>query len=201
MIFGHNSNIKIGNVIFHVQTEDRGEPHSLIDTTVYYQGRVLHRRVNNYFDLLPMTEDSEQALRLRLEEQHRTVIEEIRSGQLQLAIPPASTAKHPELPEPRKISVELTNAKSWLSGKHAKLLVTVREESGDPVPNAQVLAEIEGSEIPAISRAQTGSQGQALLEFDMPHISGPEPALAIHAEERGAKAHLRFALRAKPRVA
>lgn len=210
MIFGHNSNLKLGAITFHIQTEDRGEPHALIDTTVYYQGRVLHRRVNNYFDLLPMNEDCEQALKLRLEAQHHTVIEEIRSGQLQLAIPPPTIAAPPAqslspvsqpAPEPRKISLELTNAKSWLSGKHAKLLVTVREQNGDPVSGAQINVEIDGSDHHSSFCASTGSQGQALVEFDMPQITGADPALAIYAEDRDAKAHLRFALRAKPRVA
>jgi hypothetical protein len=210
MIFGHNSNLKLGSITFHIQTEDRGEPHALIDSTVYYEGRVLHRRVNNYFDLLPMNEDREQALKLRLEAQHHTVIEEIRSGQLQLAIPPptilpakapAPSAVSRPVPEPRKISLELTNAKSWFSGKHAKLLVTVREQNGDPVPGAQIAVEIDGSDDHVSYRASTGAQGQALVEFEMPRITGADPALAIYAEDRDAKAHLRFALRAKPRVA
>ncbi len=89
MVFGHNTNIKIGNITFHVQTEDRGEPHALLDTTVYFQGRVLHRRTNNYFDLLPLNEDREQALKLRLDEQHHSVLDEMKSGRLQLAIPKA----------------------------------------------------------------------------------------------------------------
>jgi hypothetical protein len=209
MIFGHNSNLKLGSITFHIQTEDRGEPHALIDTTVYYQGRVLHRRVNNYFDLLPMDEDREQALKLRLEAQHHTVIDEIRSGQLQLAIPPVAPAAPPAqarsaaqaAPEPRQISLELTNAKSWLTGKHAKLLVTVREQNGDPVSGAQINVEIDGSDNHCSFRASTGSQGQALVEFEMPRITGADPALAIYAQDRDAKAHLRFALRAKPRVA
>jgi cytidylate kinase len=67
MVFGHNSNVKVGMHTFHVQTEDRGVNHALIDTTVYYRGRVLHRRTNNYFDLLPMNEDREEALRLRVD--------------------------------------------------------------------------------------------------------------------------------------
>ena len=87
MVFGHNTNVKIGAVTYHVQTEDRGEAHALIDTTVYYQGRVLHRRTNNYFDLLPANEDRKQALKLRVDEQHHTVLEEMQSGSLQLAIP------------------------------------------------------------------------------------------------------------------
>jgi len=210
MIFGHNSNLKLGSITFHIQTEDRGEPHALIDTTVYYQGRVLHRRVNNYFDLLPMNEDREQALKLRLEAQHHAVIEEIRSGQLQLAIPRATAVAPPvqaqapvslPVPEFRKISIELSNAKSWLSGKHAKLLITVREQNGDPVPSAQINVEIEDTGNHSAIRSNTGAQGQALVEFEMPRITGADAALAISAEDGGAKAHLRFALRAKPRVA
>jgi len=116
MVFGHNSNLKLGNVTFHVQTEDRGASHALLDTTVYYHGRVLHRRTNNYFDLLPLNEDREQALKLRLEEQHRTVMEEIRSGVLELPIPaepPAqattSASFHAVVPKP--LQLELVNAK------------------------------------------------------------------------------------------
>src|SRR5271169_6227400 len=87
MVFGHNTNIKLGPVTYHVQTEDRGVSRTLIDTTVYFRGRVLHRRTNNYFDLLPLNPDSEQALKLRLDEQHRSVVESIRTGTLQLSLP------------------------------------------------------------------------------------------------------------------
>jgi Macroglobulin domain MG4 len=213
MVFGHNTNLKVGNLTFHVQTEDRGEAHALIDTTVYFQGRVLHRRTNNYFDLLPLNQDNQQALKLRLDEQHRTVIEEIRSGALQLATPAAATTS--PLPkqsppsqstqqqlasEPPKLLLELANAKSWLTGKHAMLLVSVRAQNGNPVPGAEVRVEIEGSENGSARLAQTGSEGQAQIEFDMPRITSPEAALVIHAEDQGLKGQLRFALRAKPRV-
>jgi hypothetical protein len=202
MVFGHNSNLNIGNVTFHVQTEDRGVAHALLDTTVYYQGRVLHRRTNNYFDLLPLNDGNQQALKLRLDEQHRTVIEEIRSGALHLATPPAVDSAQPQQPdEPRKLLLELANAKSWLTGKNAKLQVSVREQNGNPIPGAKIRVEIEGSENGIARLAQTGSEGQAHVEFEMPRITGSEAALVIHAEDRGAKGHLRFALRAKPRVA
>lgn len=214
MIFGHNTNLRVGNIIFHLQTEDRGESHGLIDTTVYYHGRVLHRRTNNYFDLLPLDEDRKQALKLRLDEQHRTVIEEIRSGVLELAIPPAVDALHPaEHPvsgdsmesqsagKLRKLIPELMNAKSWLFGKHARLLITVRDDRGDPVLGAQIKVEIEGSENGTVLFGQTGAQGHALVEFEIPRITGAEATLVIHAEDRGAQGQLRFALRAKPRVA
>jgi hypothetical protein len=90
MLFGHNSNVKVGETTFHVQTEDRGVTTALIDTTVYYVGRVMHRRTNNYHDLVPLDADREEALRLRLDEQHRSTLEDIRSGALYLAAPPSS---------------------------------------------------------------------------------------------------------------
>src|SRR5579859_5660928 len=99
MVFGHNSNLKFGSATLHVQTEDRGANHALIDTTVYYQGRVLHRRTNNYHDLLPLNEENQQALKSRVDEQHRTVLEAIRSGDLQLAIPKQTSATANAAPE------------------------------------------------------------------------------------------------------
>jgi hypothetical protein len=222
MLFGHNTNLKLGDLQFHVQTEDRGESHALIDTTVYYRGRVLHRRTNNYFDLLPLNDDRREALRLRLEDQHTTVIEEIRSGALQLAAPPANTrgpeftapsgsggfiaspggiAPNQSANEPGKLLLELTNAKSWLTGKHAKLQLVIHAENGSPVIGAQVHVQIEGSEDGVLLQTQTNTLGEAQLEFELPKITSPNPALLIHAENHAAKGHLRFALRAKPRVA
>ncbi|MGB7435230.1 MAG: hypothetical protein WBR26_14965 [Candidatus Acidiferrum sp.] len=211
MIFGHNTNLKVDNVTFHVQTEDRGEAHGLLDTTVYYRGRVLHRRTNAYFDLLPLDEDRLQALRLRLEDQHRTVIDEIRSGDLQLAVPSEPTADQQSAlahrdeahspGEPSFLALELINAHSWLAGKHAKLELALRNQSGEPVLGAQIRVEIEGSENGAPLHSETGSQGLAHIEFEMPRITAPQAALVIYAENHTAKCHLRFALKAKPRVA
>jgi len=218
MVFGHNSNLKLGSNTLHVQTEDRGAVHAMIDTTVYYQGRVLHRRTNNYHDLLPMNDDNQQALKLRVDEQHRTVLEAIRSGELHLPIPQPTSAssnaasahsrevravveKPPAavLPPP-KLILELLNARSWLTGKQATLHVAVKEEGGAAISGASVSAEIEGGEEHPPYDSQTGEDGQATIIFEMPKLTGAEPALVIRAEAKNANASLRFSLRAKPRV-
>jgi hypothetical protein len=219
MVFGHNSNIKSGAYTFHVQTEDRGESHALIDTTVYFQGRVLHRRTNNYLDLLPLNEDSLQALKMRVDDQHKTVLEEIRNGDLALVVPPGTGAPagsaHPEVVEAahskaeqslaagakaRKLSLELLNARSWLVGKQATLHVAVQEEGGGPVQDVTVCAEVEGSASPAVHTSRTGHTGRATISFEMPKLGGGEAALVIRLEERNGCQALRYALRAKPRV-
>src|SRR6266705_2215017 len=100
MLVGHNTNVTAGNTTFHVQTEDGGTARALIETTVHFRGRVLHRRTYNYFDLLPLDPARERALKLRLDEQHRAVIAEIRSGALNLALPRDDKAPPPaEAPE------------------------------------------------------------------------------------------------------
>jgi hypothetical protein len=208
MVFGHNTNLKLGNVTFHIQTEDRGEKQAVIDTTVYHQGRVLHRRTNTYTDLLPMNEDRKEALRLRLDDQHQTVIEEIRSGALQLTMPEepravesvSKSAPQAVTPESKNLVLELTNANSWLSGKHAKLQVMVRGADGAPAAGAQVKVEFEGSEGGITHMGMAGALGVTLIEFDLPRIVSPEASMLISAETAKSKGHLRFALRSKPRV-
>jgi hypothetical protein len=210
MVFGHNTNVALGTIIYHVQTEDRGVSHALIDTTVYYRGRVLHRRTNSYFDLLPLDGDREQALKLRLDEQHRTVLEEMRAGVIQLTIPhggesssetPAAPGQSPDVAEAlRKLRVELANARSWLKGKRASLQVLVYEENDAPAAGARVEIEIEGSTEPQVYVAEAGSAGQAQIDFEMPRIAAGDAALAIRAVKQDAEGHLRFALRARPKV-
>jgi hypothetical protein len=218
MVFGHNSNIKFGANTLHVQTEDRGGTNCMIDTTVYYQGRVLHRRTNNYHDLLPLNEDNQRALKLRVDEQHRTVLEAIRSGELQLAIPQPTSAstnaasgnshqagansdKPPAAEvQPPKLLLQLLNARSWLVGKQATLHVAVKDEVGASISGASVSAEIEGSAGHPAYASRTGEDGQATILFEMPKLTGAEPALVIRAEAKKATAYIRFSLRAKPRV-
>src|ERR1700722_10091123 len=145
MLFGHNSNVDVGTDVVHVQTEDRGTNHAFIDTTVHWKGRVLHRRTNNYLDLLPLDGEKENALKARLDDQHRAVIEDIRTGALQLTFPAAPTAATPPSVAP-VLKVELTNAKSWLAGKHATLQLMLRDAAGNPVAGVETKARVEGAE-------------------------------------------------------
>ena len=210
MLFGHNSNVTVGTDIVHVQTEDRGANHAFIDTTVHWRGRVLHRRTNNYNDLLPLDAERETALKARLDDQHKTVIEEIRTGALKLAFPAAPpaapvrvqppVAAKPAAVAPLALKVELVNARAWLIGKKATLQVVVKDGTGAAIAGAETKARVEGADNPGEFAARTGHDGGVTLQFEMPKLSGPEVTLVIEASHGVAKGHLRFQLRAKPRV-
>ncbi len=213
MLFGHNTNVSVGETLFHVQTEDRGVVNALIDTTVYLRGRVLHRLTNNYLDLIPMNTQREELLRKRVDLQHRTVVEALRSGVLHLTLPKLTAEEtaaekrdvNPPIlhnpPAVAALTVELMNPRSWLLGKRASLEITVRrKEDARAVFAALVKATIEGAAQPASFSAATGNDGKAQLEFDMPRLAGTEIALNIEAAKGDAKGQLRFQLRARPRV-
>jgi hypothetical protein len=217
MLFGHNSNVKVGETTYHVQTEDRGTSHAVIDTMVYHSGRVLHRRANSYADLLPLDASREEALKLRVSTQHQAVLNELRSGGLKLAPPvaPAVAAKPPAAapavvnaanPVPSagaadSLVLRLLNAKDWLTGKRATLQVLVFEKTdGAVVPGARVMARIDGAAEPAQYSSATGLDGKAQLAFDMPRLGGGDCALVIEASKGKAQARLHFQLRAKPKV-
>jgi hypothetical protein len=202
MLFGHNTNVTVGDTVYHVQTEDRGDGPALIDTTVYCRGRVMHRRTNSYIDLLPLDPDREQALKLRLSEQHRTVIEEMRSGTLHLPpFPPeAQPSQAAAQPQPAPLKLELRNATSWLNGKRAVLEVLVQDTAGKALSSARVAAHVEGAATQEEFAAESGPDGQAHLEFDMPKLAGGDVALVIEASSGASRGQVRFSLRAKPKV-
>jgi len=213
MLFGHNTNVNCGDATFHVQTEDRGTAHALIDSTVYFRVRVMHRRTNNYFDLLPLDAAREQALKQRVDEQHRAIVEAIRTGALSLALPAEdrlATALAPAAPAPAhapaaissaaSLKLELMNPRTWLTGKRASLQVAVRDNAGNAADGAIVTAKVDGAAAPTEFSTVTGSTGNVLFEFEMPRLANAEPALVIDAWRGNAKGQLRFQLRSKPRV-
>jgi hypothetical protein len=209
MIFGHNTNVSVGAHKYHVQTEDAGTSSALIDTTVYAGGRVLHRRTNNYLDLLPLNADTEKALKLRLDEQHRQVLEEIRTGVL--GLPPPTPPAPPAPPksvssqaaqkhQSESLSIELLNPKTWLAGKRVTLQLRVTDAQGHPVAGAKITASVSGAAEPANFFTESAATGEAHLAFEMPRLTDPNAALLIEATRGSAKAHLRFQLRARQRV-
>lgn len=213
MLFGHNTDVHFGDTVLHVQTEDRGTAHALIDTAVYHKGRVLHRRTNNYLDLLPLDADREQQLRKRIDDQHRTIVEGIRSGELQISVPavaapqvaaqsnPGAAPATQAVDNAAALSLELINAKTWLQGKRAYLQVVVRNKENRKVAaGALVTARIEGGDRRAEISDLSDSTGLARLEFSIPDVLGDESFLVIEALLGKLKGQVRFQMRAKSRL-
>jgi len=76
MIFGYNTDVKAGAETYHVQTEDRGVKHPVIDSVIYNKGRILDRKRTPY---VPADVTSEE-IKEMVTAQHRMLVESIKSG-------------------------------------------------------------------------------------------------------------------------
>ncbi|MGH9782253.1 MAG: hypothetical protein ACRD33_10595, partial [Candidatus Acidiferrales bacterium] len=179
MSSGFNSDVNVGGEVCHVQTEDHGQPECLIETLVYHRGRIFHRSTSNYSDLAAAPGISEDALRERVEAQHRAVMDAVRDGAI--AIPAAASGDLRVLGE--GIRVRLRNANSWLAAGKAALDVQVlRRGGGEPVVNANVEASFTGLKGEARFSATTGDDGVAELRFAMPPLGANGSELVIRAQ-------------------
>jgi len=80
MITGFNTDVDYNGCVYHVQTEDRGMDHPIIESLVYTGGEIVASRKNPYADLVASGCYSEEALMRRMEAQHRELMREIRDG-------------------------------------------------------------------------------------------------------------------------
>ncbi len=87
MITGFNTDVRHGNRLFHIQTEDKGQANPKIETLIYMGGEILDSYRSSYEDLIAMPPVSESAIQGRMEEQHRSVIRDIKNGKYDLTPP------------------------------------------------------------------------------------------------------------------
>src|SRR5688572_16281238 len=81
MITGYNTDIRHNEVVFHVQTEDKGLANPYIESLVYVGGQVLASKRANYAGLLAEGKVEKDIVAL-MDHQHRTMIAAIKHGKL-----------------------------------------------------------------------------------------------------------------------
>lgn len=81
MITGYNTDVRHGEVVFHVQTEDKGVANPFIESLVYVGGQVLASKRASYAELLAEGKEEKEIVAL-MDHQHRTMIAAIRHGKL-----------------------------------------------------------------------------------------------------------------------
>lgn len=178
MIFGFNTEVRIASNVFHVQTEDHGAQKHLIETTVYLGGRLVHRRKVSYEELLESPNFTEAEVRSRLEDQHRAVIEELRSGALTFEIspPPKPTAKPAGVPGATPVPAKPAAAKpSAGPGVAAQRPAT---KPAAVVPASPAVAAARPAVAPAtqlLNPASWYAAGTATLKIDVKSKSSNQP--------------------------
>lgn len=100
---GYNTDIRHGEIVFHVQTEDKGTSNPYIESLVYVGGQVLVSKRASYAELLAGGRDDKEIVAL-MDHQHRAMIAAIRNGRLDAKLAALNagrpTGAHPVAPPP-----------------------------------------------------------------------------------------------------
>ncbi|MEM7582956.1 MAG: hypothetical protein AAF560_06225 [Acidobacteriota bacterium] len=79
MITGHNTDVRYGDVVLHVQTEDKGQSNPCIESLIYFGGQVVVANRASYADLLKNGKGDEDIMAF-MDHQHRMMIKSIQTG-------------------------------------------------------------------------------------------------------------------------
>ena len=80
-IFGFNTDVKVGDVVYHVQSEAR-QRDMLLQTMVFMKGQCVGKRAVSYAQKSAEPGFSEQAMHEFLKSQHKAVLEAIQQGRM-----------------------------------------------------------------------------------------------------------------------
>jgi hypothetical protein len=100
MIFGFNTDVKIGDVVYHVQSEARHKD-LLLETQVFVKGRCIGKCATPYVEDRAL-ESAEESLQYALRAQHRRIVDSLRQGTLEreMTLSPAVPSDSSGTPPP-----------------------------------------------------------------------------------------------------
>ena len=192
MIFGFNTDIRVDDTVYHVQSEAR-TAEKLLQTQVFVKGYCIGKRAISYAndEADGQTEDARHEL---LRSQHRNVVQAVREGHLDSVIQPASKAAAaststaavapatPPEPEPEPVMAATLELKflSSIRPTEEKLLVRFAVEYDHSAAEgaaivAQILADPKASETFSGSSAVEGRTNRGgMVELSLPLPPNPQ---------------------------
>jgi hypothetical protein len=87
VITGYNTDIKHNDLVFHVQTEDKGIDNPVIESLIYLGGKIIASRQYSYATLL-REGYAEKVVQEMLDSQHRKMVRDITGGKYDPEGPP-----------------------------------------------------------------------------------------------------------------
>ena len=177
MITGYNTDVRHNEVVFHVQTEDKGVANPFIESLVYVGGQVLASKRAGYADLLAEGKEEKDIVAL-MDHQHRTMIAAIRHGKLDARLAELfgknQTGAHP------KPQAAVATARPATSEIPAPAETAVR--SATPLPPSPVLPPPSMTQRPASGPARERTLDQVILEYLTSEADQEQLVLMVEGE-------------------
>jgi len=108
MITGFNTDIKHGDKVYHIQTEDKGLANPYIESLVYVGGEILASKKTSYAEQIKGGGADEKWIGGLMEQQHRTMIAAIKRGRFDGPAEATKSTATPPVITSRTLSQQMT---------------------------------------------------------------------------------------------
>src|SRR6266576_6237491 len=82
MIFGFNTDVKVGDTVYHVQSEAR-KADQLLQTQVFVRGRCIGKKATSYAEQIGSPDFNDDRMHEMLKSQHKTILEAVRENRVE----------------------------------------------------------------------------------------------------------------------
>jgi hypothetical protein len=188
-IFGFNTDVKRGDVVYHVQSEAR-QNDLLLQTLVYVKGQCVGKHTVSYAQKLSQPDFSNEAMHELLKAQHKTMIDAIQQDRLQSLIERGSEIQDVG---GAGLSLTWTPTTPELSGSSSTLQFQVLD-SGQAVFGAEVTVRSILPGTPELARGSSSASGAVSLSIPLTEDVAHAAAVMVQAThgEKSVTRKMRF---------
>jgi hypothetical protein len=178
MIFGFNTDAKVGDTVYHVQSEARVND-LLLQTQVFVKGQCIGKRASSYAERSVQPGFKPEDMHELLKQQHRMVLEAVREDRAKEVF--CSDGEVQDV-NAGGLSIRWVNSDETFSSSPAVLQLQVLLYH-KPIDGALVTARLEfSSEAQIHSQSMSEDDGAASLEVELPADDASETALLVRAK-------------------
>lgn len=191
MIFGFNTDTKVGDTVYHVQSEAR-QNDLLLQTQVFVRGQCIGKRASSYADQAAQPGFTDEHMHELLKSQHRMVLEAVRGGKME------SIVGH-------DLEIQDTNGQGlairWVNSDSvyadsAVVMKFVVTDAGAAAEGARLTSRFAlSNDAPIYSQASTDASGAAEMKLVLDESALREAAILVQAQYGEKSATRKFRLR------
>lgn len=162
MIFGFNTDVKVGDTVYHVQSEARTAD-LLLQTMIFVRGTCIGKHGSSYAEQSSDRNFSDQMIHELLKEQHRNVVQMVRDGRLNEFL--RSTAEIQDT-QGTGLVLRWLNADAATGKQQFSMRLSVTN-SGEAAEGALLTCRLARGDAPIHSQGVTEQDGTADLHVDL----------------------------------
>jgi len=178
MIFGFNTDVKVGNTVYHVQSEARTAD-LLLQTMIFVRGTCIGKYGSSYAERLSHPEFSDHLIHELLKEQHRKVLQMVREGRIDDFL--RSTAEIQDT-QGDGLVLQWLNADAVAGKQQFSMRLSVTD-SGMAAEGALLTCRLARADAPIHAQNVTEHDGTADLNIDLRGLDQQsDPVLLVRAK-------------------